>query len=260
LGIEPRFQIRAIVLRAGKCYTLNRKEVTEMSGRSRKAFGFVLAAIMAFGMVVAPVSASVPSQATGGASGGIYNWYKLAPGESAEWVLHYPGNNSPALVAFGVDPANAIEVKVYDDWQWRAVGAGDLSVEPIGRGMPGTMGKWDTNNEIANAGNLFWEANAKAPVVFHIQVTNRSQQPAQYWIAQTGSGAGELTPVSPLSPAFRIQPQPSPAPQTSMQQKAQATAQAQAPVSGGAGPPPLVLPVTGSPEPASRFGTGLWAE
>ena len=62
-----------------------------MSGKSIKAFGFVLAAIMALGLVVAPVSATVPSQATGGASGGIYNWYKLAPGESAEWVLHYPG-------------------------------------------------------------------------------------------------------------------------------------------------------------------------
>ena len=218
-----------------------------MSGKSIQAFGFVLAAIMALGLVVAPVSATVASQATGGASGGIYNWYKLAPGESAEWVLHYPGNNSPALVAFGVDPANAIEVKVYDDWQWRAVGAGDLSVEPIGRGTPGTMGKWDTNNEIVNAGNLFWEANAKAPVVFHIQVTNRSQQPAQYWIAQTGPGAGELTPVSPLTPAFQTQPQPSPAPQQSTQQKARVAAQAQTPVSGGAGPAAAGTPSDGWP-------------
>ena len=231
-----------------------------MSGKSRQALGFVLAAIMALGLVVAPVSASALSQATGGASGGIYNWYKLAPGESAEWVLHYLGNNSPALVAFGVDPANAIEVKVYDAWQWRAVGAGDLSVEPIGRGTPGMMGKWDTNNEIANAGNLFWEGNAKAPVVFHIQVTNRSQQPAQYWIAQTGPGTGELTPVSPLSPAFQTQPQPSPAPQQSTPQKARVAAQAQTPVSGGAGQPPLVLPVTGGTEPASRFSSGPRAE
>jgi hypothetical protein len=239
---------------------LNRKEVTEMSGKSIQAFGFVLAAITALGLVVAPVSATVPSQTAGGASGGIYNWYKLAPGESAEWVLHYPGNNSPALVAFGVDPANTIEVKVYDDWQWRAVGAGGMSVEPIGRGTQGTMGKWDTNNEIANAGNLFWEANAKAPVVFHIQVTNRSQQPAQYWIAQAGPVSGELTPVSPLTPAFQTQPQPSPAPQQSTQQKAGGAAQAQMPVSGGAGQPPLVLPVTGGPEPASRFSSGSRAE
>ena len=193
-----------------------------MSGKSTQSLSLVLAAIMALGLVGAPVAASVASQASGGASGGIYNWYKLAPGESAEWVLHYPGNDLPALVAFGMDPANSIEVKVYDDWQWRAVGAGDLSVDPIGRGTQGTIGKWDTNNEIVNAGNLFWEANGKAPVVFHIQVTNRSQQPAQYWIAQTGPGTGELTPVSPLSPAFQTQPQPSPTPQTSMQQKAQA--------------------------------------
>lgn len=231
-----------------------------MSGKSIKAIGFVLAAIMALGLVVAPVKATAPSQATGGASGGIYNWYKLAPGESAEWVLHYPGNSSPALIAFGVDPANAIEVKVYDDWQWRAVGAGDTLVEPIGRGTQGTMGKWDTSNEIVNAGNLFWEANAKAPVVFHIQVTNRSQQPAQYWIAQTGPGTGELTPVSPLSPAYQSQPQPSPTPRTSTQQKARFAAQAQMPVSGGAGQPPLVLPVTGGSEPTSHFNIGLRAE
>ena len=205
-----------------------------MSGKSIQAFCFVLAAIMALGLVVAPASATVPSQATTGASGGIYNWYKLAPGESAEWVLHYPGNDAPALVAFGVDPANAIEVKVYDDWQWRAVGAGDLSVDPIGGGTQGTIGKWDTNNEIVNAANLFWEANGKAPVVFHIQVTNRSQQPAQYWMAQTGPGTGELTPVSPLSPAYQSQPQPSPTPQTSAQQKAQA----QMPGSVAEGQPP----------------------
>jgi hypothetical protein len=122
-------------------------------------------------------------------------------------VLHYPGNDAPALVAFGVDPANA-----------------------------------------------------KAPVTFHIQVTNRAQQPAQYWIVQTGPGTGGLTPVSPLSPAFQTEPQPSSAAQRSTQQKARAAAQAQTPVSGGAGLPPLVLPVTGGPEPASRFGIGLPAE
>lgn len=214
-----------------------------MSGKSIQAFSFVLAAIVALELVVAPVSATVPHQAAGGAAGGIYHWYQLTPGESAEWVLHYPGNDASALVAFGVDPANAMEVKVYDDWQWRAVGAGDLSVDPIGRGTQGTIGKWDTNNEIVNAGHLFWEASGKAPVVFHIQVTNRSQQPAQYWIAQTGLGSGELTPVSPLSPAYQSQPQPSPIPQTTTQQKAQA----QMPGNVAEGQPPRVLPVTGGP-------------
>jgi len=227
-----------------------------MFGKSIQALGFVLVAIMALALMVAPVSATVPSQAAGGASGGIYNWYELAPGEPAEWVLHYPGNDAPALVAFGVDPANAIEVKVYDDWQWRAVGAGDLSVEPIGRGTQGTVGQWDTNNEIATAGNLFWEANAKAPVVFHIQVTNVSQQPARYWIAQTGPGSGELVAISPLTAAYPAQPQPSPTPQTATQQKAEA----QMPVSGAEGPPPLVLPVTGGPEPVSHFSIELRAE
>ena len=231
-----------------------------MSGKSIQALELVLVAIMALGLVAVPVSATGPSQAVGGASGGIYNWYKLTPGESAEWVFHYPGNDAPALVAFGVDPADVIEVKVYDDWQWRALGAGDTSISPTGRGTQGTAGQWDTNNEIVKAGNLFWEAGAGPAVVFHIQVTNRSQQPAQYWIAQTGPGTGELTPVSPLNPAYQTQPQPSPAPQESTQQKTQATARPQTPVSGAEGQPPLMLPVTGGPEPTSHVNIGLRAE
>jgi hypothetical protein len=227
-----------------------------MSGKSIQALEFVLAAIMALVVVVVPVSATGPSQAVGGASGGIYNWYELAPGESAEWVLHYPGNDAPGLVAFGADPANAIEVKVYDDWQWRAVGAGDTSVVPIGRGTQGTIGNWDTHNEIVTAGNLFWEADAKTPVVFHIQATNRSQQPAQYWISQAGPGTGELTPVSPLSPAYQSQPQPSPVPKQLTHQKAQA----QTPETGAQGPPPLLLPVTGGSKSILHLNVGVRAE
>jgi hypothetical protein len=226
-----------------------------MSSRSIQALGFILVVSVALGLVAAPVSATVPSRPAGGASGGIYYFYTLAPGEPAEWVLHYPGGNKPALIAFGVDPASAIEVKVYDDWQWRAVGAGDRTVVPIGRGTQGTIIKWDTNNEIFNAGNLFWEASAKAPVVFHIQVINNSQQPARYWIAQTGPGVGELVAISPLTLAYPAQPQPSPTPRTSTQK-----AKAQMPVSGTAGPPPLVLPVTGGPLRASHFHGELRAE
>jgi hypothetical protein len=224
-----------------------------MSSKSMQVLVSVLAAMLA--LVVVPVSATGSGQQAGDASGGIYNWYKLAPGESAEWVLHYPGEDKPALVAFGVDPAGAIEVKVYDDWQWRALGAGDTSVVPVGRGTEGTAGKWDTNNEITKAGDLFWEAGAGPAVVFHIQVTNRSQQPARYWIAQAGPGTGELVPVSPLTPAYPSQPQPSSSPQPPTQPKAQA----QPPAIGVQGPP-LTLPVTGGPEPAVPFGIGLWAE
>lgn len=227
-----------------------------MLGKSTPTLGLVLVAIIAFVLVMVPVSVTVASTAAGGASGGIYNWYTLAPGEPAEWVLHYPGNNAPALVGFGVDPANTIEVKVYDDWQWRAVGAGDRTVVPIGRGTQGTIEKWDTNNEIRKAGNLFWEAKSKVPVVYHIQVINTSQQPARYWIAQTGPGSGELVAVSPLTLAYPARPQPTPTAQTSVQQKAQA----QPPVSGAEGQPPLVLPVTGGPERASYFRGELRAE
>jgi len=224
-----------------------------MSGKSISALGLVLVAIIALVLVMVPVSATVASTAAGGASGGIYNWYTLAPGEPAEWVLHYPGNNAPALVGFVVDPPNTIEVKVYDDWQWRAVGAGDRTVVPIGRGTQGTIEKWDTNNEIRKAGNLFWEARSKVPVVYHIQVINISQQPARYWIAQTGPGSGELVPISPLTLAYPAQPFPTP--RASMQK-----VQAQMPVSGAAGPPPLVLPVTSRPAPASHFRGELRAE
>jgi hypothetical protein len=58
-----------------------------MSAQSMPMPGFVLAAMMALVLAAVPVCAKASSQQAGGASGGIYDWYELAPGESAEWVF-----------------------------------------------------------------------------------------------------------------------------------------------------------------------------
>ena len=160
----------------------------------------------------------------GGSAPGVYNWHALAAGASAEWVFTYPGNDDRAVIAFGADPAGSIAVDVYDNDQWRALGAGDASIVPVGRGSPGPLAGSDANDPVLQAGTLFWEARARPPVTFHVRVANRSQRPAQYWIAQTGPGAGGLTlAVAPVRPAGTeiAQPQivragagPAPAPQT----------------------------------------------
>ncbi len=104
---------------------------------------------------------------------------------------------------------------------------------PVGRGTSGTAGAWSGNQDPINNGKLFWEAWARPAVTFHIQVTNSTQSPARYWIAQAGPGAGELTPNFPVvaagptaQPAAAV---PTPAAQAQPQQAATA---AQAPSSG----------------------------
>jgi hypothetical protein len=228
---------------------------------SRSAgLALVLAAVVLF-----PVShanaAGLPQQA-GGVVGGMNNWHALEPGQSVEWVFRYPGGNEPALIAFGADPANSISVNVYDDGQWRALGAGEWPVEPVGRGTSGTLGKWSDNQDLIDNGNLFWEAAARPAVLFHIQVTNSAQVPSRYWIAQAGSGAGELTPYSPPVSAAGPGSQPTAdasTPATQTQPRQPATAEQTLP--GGAGAqgsqPPQTLPITGSASLILLLGAGL---
>jgi hypothetical protein len=83
-----------------------------------------------------------------------------------------------------VEPANSIAVNVYDDGQWRSLGAGVWPVEPVGRGTSGTLGEWSSNQDLIDNGSLFWEAVAWPAVLFHIQVTNLTQSPVGYWIAR----------------------------------------------------------------------------
>ena len=137
----------------------------------------VALAILVLGTAGPVHAAGLPQGA--GAAGGLNNWYTLPAGGSAEWIFHYPGSNDPALIAFGVDPANSIAVNVYNEEQWRVLGAGDRSVEPVGRGTAGTAGVWNGNRDLIDNGQLFWEASARPAVTFHIQVINTTQAAAR---------------------------------------------------------------------------------
>jgi hypothetical protein len=218
----------------------------------------VLAAEVLF--VVSPAYAiGLPQQA--GGVGGMNNWYTLTPGQSVEWVFHYPGSNNPALIAFGTDPANSIVVNIYDDEQWRALGAGEWPVEPVGRGTSGTIDKWSGNQDLIDNGNLFWEAVAGPAVLFHIQMTNSSQGPSRYWIAQGGSGAGELIPYSPVAAASPSSQPTTTVPTAATQTQPQQPATVGQTLSSGAGTqrsqPPQTLPITGSASLILSSGAGL---
>ena len=231
------------------------------SARLALRLAVVLALVLAVVVlcVVGPAYAAGLPQQAGGAAGGMNNWYTLAAGGSVEWVLHYSGSDNPALIAFGVDPANSIAVNVYDDGQWRALGAGNRSVVPVGRGTSGTAGAWSGNQDLINNGKLFWEAGARPAVIFHIQVINSTQGPARYWIAEAGPGAGWLTPnfsVAAATPTAQSSAAaPTPAGQT---QQPAAAGQASPGGTGAQGsPPPQTLPVSGSAPLVLSFGAGL---
>ena len=169
-----------------------------MSHSFSRLAGLILVMVGVVLLAVNPAGAAgLPQQA--GVAGGMYNWYPLAPGQSVEWVFHYPGHGDAALIAFGVDPANSIKVDVYTDDQWRSLGAGIWPVEPVGRGTPGTLDQWSGSQDLIDSGDLFWEAVTWPEVIFHIQIANASQAPARYWIAQGGPGAGELAPYAPIA-------------------------------------------------------------
>jgi hypothetical protein len=43
---------------------------------------------------------------------GLNSWYPLMPGQTAEWVFQYPGQDKPALFAFGSLPTNSLSISV----------------------------------------------------------------------------------------------------------------------------------------------------
>jgi hypothetical protein len=219
----------------------------------------VLAALVLF--TVGPAWASVPPQQGGGAVGGIYNWYPLAPGQAVEWLFHYPGGDNPELIAFGTDPVNSIRINVYNDEQWRDLGVGQWWIEPVGRGTSGTLDKWTGEQDLIDNGDLFWEAEPGSAALFHIQITNASQGPARYWIAQGGTAGGELAPYSPIVAAGPTsQPTAAVSAAVIQPQPQQPITAGQTP-SGGAGvegsQPPLTLPVTGGASLLLLTGAGL---
>ncbi len=130
---------------------------------------------------------------------GLNAWYPLLPGQTAEWVFQYPGQDNLALFAFGSLPTHALSISVYDETAWKLRMSGRTDIQPVGRGTPGTFLNWTDPQcqPLIQNGQLFWEANAAPAVIFHILVTNTSQQAIGYWLAEAGPGAGSLTSVEP---------------------------------------------------------------
>jgi hypothetical protein len=191
----------------------------------------LLALLSSATLAITPAGAAGLHPQGGDALGGINNWYTLQPGQSVEWVFRYPGNDDPALIAFGVKPENALTVNVYDDSQWQDLLAGDTSVVPVGKGTTGTIygWTWPQYQDLMRNGKVFWEAKSNRGVRFHLHLINPTKQPLQYWIAQAGPGAG------PLSSAHAV--------------AAQATEASPAPTPSGAGQAvaaPPYLPASGA--------------
>ncbi len=225
------------------------------------AAAVILAAGPAYAAPPAAALAYPQGQGQAGAPG-LNNWQELAPGQTVEWLFQYNGNDDSALIALGADPAGSIGVKVYDEGQWRHLTAGDTSVQPAGRGTPGTLNPWLTNQDLISNGKLFWEAKAHPAIKFHIQVSNLIQDPALYWIAAAGPGAGSLTLVTPgpaVNPALTAQAAPAGSAPAALAPPSAAPAR---PLR----PPPRILPPTGA-EPLPPLGAaglaliaaGLWA-
>ncbi len=155
-----------------------------------KSLRMVFVAVL---VMMALVLAAVPTFAQSGSSNsmvGMNNWQTLQPGQSVEYRLNFLGSGSgKATVMVGSNPSGAINYNVYTDQAWKTSG------DPIGKG---TVQKTVFGNPGATAsslysGDLIWQTNDPSGGVYHIQITNTSQQAAQYWIDATGAGNGGLS-------------------------------------------------------------------
>jgi hypothetical protein len=145
--------------------------------------GLIPAAVLVALMFVVPTYAQ---QAT--SSG----WYTLAPGQTVEWDMTYPGNGNPtnnytATLEVAESPTNAVQVRVWTDTQWLQM-AGGQTVTEVGDGTQ-SMG---ANNTLLYNGDLLWQTGTPSNEYYHIQFTNATQQNASYHI--TLSGAAWIAP------------------------------------------------------------------
>jgi hypothetical protein len=92
-------------------------------------------------------------------------------------------------------------------------------------------------------------------MIFHIQIANASQAPAQYWIAQGGPGVGELAPYAPIPAISPTVPAAAPSTPAPASAAAGQTPSGGAPAQGSQ--PPQTLPVTGGATLIPVFGAGL---
>jgi hypothetical protein len=128
---------------------------------------------------VAPTAATLKT--------GIGNWQAI-DGSPLEYTFAYTGENNVAQIMLGMDPADSVRFDVYTDAQWRALGAGNRTIKPIGRGTA-------NSNE---GGDLSYQLASPDRGLYHVQVSsNLGSGDARFWIASSGAGTSGLTPVSP---------------------------------------------------------------
>ena len=166
-----------------------------------KSLRLVLTAVV---VMMALLVAVVPSFAQSGASGagtGMNNWQTLQPGQQVEYRLNFLGSATGSVtVMVGSNPSNAVSFKVFTDQAWMTSG------DAVGQGTVQKHTGSSSSDTAATAtpsplfgGDLIWATNNKAGGLYHIQVTNNSQQAAQFWIDASGAGNGGLSPFTFVS-------------------------------------------------------------
>ncbi len=114
----------------------------------------------------------------------------LQPGQSVEYRLNYLGDNGGVTVVVGSNPARKVSFNVYTDQAWMN------GADPIGRG---TVQNIRYGNPLATpsalyAGRLVWHTADKSGGLYHIQITNNSDQVVTVTISANGGGNGALYP------------------------------------------------------------------
>jgi hypothetical protein len=117
---------------------------------------------------------------------GFDNWQAI-DGQPLEYTFWYQGQNKPANILLGMDPANSVRFDVYTDDEWRALGGGDQTVKQVGAGTPNAD----------EPGDLFYQLQSPSQGLYHVQVSSNGTGNARYWITTAGNGTDGLTAISP---------------------------------------------------------------
>jgi LPXTG-motif cell wall-anchored protein len=169
---------------------------------SAKSLRMVLVAVVVMtALVVAVVPSFAQSGTAGGAMTGMNNWRTLQPGQSVEYRLNFLGSGTgSATIMVAGNPTSAIRFDVYTDQQWMTASSSTTTITPVGRGtVQNITGGTGANSTGLFNSDLIWVTNDRASGLYHIQVTNTSQQAAQFWIDTTGAGNGGLSPYPGVS-------------------------------------------------------------
>jgi hypothetical protein len=165
-----------------------------MHARSSLRVGSAVVLVMAVALSVvfplvssaAPVPAATVAPAGPVSRTGIGNWQVLDE-RPQEFAFQYQGTGLPVQILVGVDPAGTVGFNVYTDAQWMALGAGDRTVKPVGRGT----------HDPFSVADLSWRSSSASGGLYHVQLFQITPAATRFWIAIAGPGAAGLNPMSP---------------------------------------------------------------